>query len=160
MMRSSERSSPVSRSTSDSRKSCASGAGKFRRSKTSSPAVPPPYLTSKSTTFWAATGGSSGSAPRSKRLDASLASLWRRADLAMETGSKCAASISTLTVSSAISVSAPPMTPAIPRTRSAPSSVMRRSSGSRVRSTSSSVVCLSPALARRTTIGPRILSRS
>ena len=55
-------------------------------------------------------------------------------------------------VDTVISVLAPPITPASPM--GPESSVMSRSSGSRVRSTSSRVVSFSPAVALRTTMGP------
>ena len=54
------------------------------------------------------------STPRSNRFDASDGSLWRLALLAIEIGSKIAASIRTDLVLAPTSVRAPPITPAIP----------------------------------------------
>ena len=129
------------------------------------PACPPPCSTSSCAARSAATGGSSGSTVRSNRRDASLGSLCRRAPRAMTAGSKCAASISTSvraaaarSPTAAISVDAPPITPASPI---GPDwSVISRSSGSSRRVTSSSVVSRSPACARRTTMPPRTRAAS
>ena len=57
-----------------------------------------------------------------------------------------------------ISVAAPPITPA--RAIGPESSVMTTSSGSRSRTTSSSVVSFSPAVARRTRMSPESLAAS
>ena len=54
-------------------------------SVTPASAVPPARSTSRSTVRWAAADAACGSTPRSKRLDASEDSLWRRAVRAMET---------------------------------------------------------------------------
>ncbi|KIX78158.1 hypothetical protein SF12_10260 [Streptomyces sp. MBRL 601] len=67
------------------------GAEGEMTSVTPAPAVPPASSTSRSTVRWAAAEAASGSTPRSKRLDASEGSLWRRAARAMAIGSKCAA---------------------------------------------------------------------
>ncbi len=103
----------------------------------------------------------SGSLPRSKRLDASEDSLWRRAVRAMETGSKWAASMTISVVVepvSSISVCCPPITPASPI--GPDSSVITRSAASRVRTTPSRVASFSPGSARRTPIGPLTRLRS
>ena len=68
------------------------------------PVVPPASSTIRSTTRCAAACATSGSTPRSKRLDASLGSLWRRAVRAIDTESNAAASITTFVVSSPSSV--------------------------------------------------------
>ena len=120
--------------------------------------VPPPCSTSSWATRSAAYDGSSGSTPRSKRLDASEGSLWRRAVRKIDVASKCAASITTWVVVSLSSVVWPPMTPAMPI--GPVSSVISRSSADSVRVTSSRVVSFSPSAARRTTIGPDSLSPS
>ena len=87
--------------------------------------------------------GSSGSTPRSKRLDASEGSLCRRAVRKTDIASKWAASITTWVVLAESSVVAPPITPARPI--GPESSVISRSSADSVRSTPSSVVSRSPA---------------
>ena len=116
--------------------------------------VPPPCSTSSAATRSAAIGGSCGSTVRSNRREASLGSLCLRAVRAIVAGSQWAASMTTSMGSAPgrISVDAPPITPARPI--GPESSVMSRSSGSRRRCTSSSVVSVSPGRARRTTIGP------
>ena len=77
--------------------------------------VPPASCSSSCTTRAAAATATRGSTPRSKRLEASLGSLCRRAVRAIETGSKFAASIEHVAWCPApISVDAPPMTPARP----------------------------------------------
>ena len=68
--------------------------------------------------------------PRSKRLDASEGSLWRRAVRKIVTGSQCAASMKMLVVSRDSSVVSPPITPASPI--GPESSVMSRSSAESV----------------------------
>ncbi len=138
-------------------------------SVTPSSAVPPASSTSRSTVRCAAADAASGSTPRSKRLAASEDSLWRRAVRAMESASKCAASITTSVVPRcspvpgsvtppAISVLAPPMTPARPMGPRL--SVMTRSAASSTRLVPSRVVSFSPGAARRTPIGPSTLVRS
>ena len=120
--------------------------------------VPPPYVVSSSATRSAATSGMVGSVPRSKRLDASDGSLWRRSVRKIATGSQCAASMKMLVVVADSSVVSPPITPASPI--GPESSVISRSSVDSSRSAPSRVVTRSPARARRTTIGPASLSRS
>ena len=117
---------------------------------------PPAYRVSSSTARCSATSGSWGSTPRSNRLTASLGSLCRRAVRATVTGSQWAASSSTLTEVSVISLFAPPITAA--NDTGPVSSQITMSSGSSSRSTPSRVVSRSPALARRTTSPP--VSRS
>ena len=100
-----------------------------------------------------------GSAPRSKRYDASVLRPWRREVRRMPPGWNQADSRSTRVVPAEISESPPPITPAsaLPRSRSA----MRRSSGSSARSLPSRVTSFSPGRAVRTTISrPATLSRS
>jgi hypothetical protein len=105
--------------------------------------------------------------PRGRALDrlpleaaeASEGNLWRRAERAIDTASKCAASMSTSVVVDDTSVLSPPMTPAMAIGVS-PESVMSRSSGDRARSTSSRVVIRSPVRARRTTIDSPRRARS
>jgi hypothetical protein len=127
-------------------------AGLVSKSSTSAPAVPPPCSTSSRTAFSIAGSASSRSTPRSHRLDASLCSLCRRQVRATMTGSQCAASNSTSTVSGCTSDVSPPITAA---SEIGPvSSQITMSSGSSVRVTLSSVVSFSPAVARRTTSGP------
>ncbi len=91
-----------------------------------------------------------GSAPRSKRWEASVLRPWRREVRRMLPGANQADSSSTRVVPAEISESPPPITPAsaLPRSRSA----MRRSSGSSVRSLPSRVTIFSPGRAVRTTI--------
>ena len=89
-----------------------------------------------------------GSTPRSNRADASerrpsRATLWP-----IGSGANHAISSATVVVASLISVSAPPMIPASPIGRSSASQISRSSAPSR-RSTSSSVVSVSPSTARR-----------
>ena len=120
--------------------------------------VPPPCSTRSSATRWAAGACSSVSTPRSLRLDASDGSLCRRTLRPIVGGSKCAASMTMSVVFSSISTWAAPITPAMPT--GPPSSVMSRSSGSSVRTTSSRVVIFSPPSARRTTMSPWSLARS
>ncbi len=133
-------------------------------SVTPASAVPPASRTSRSTVRCAAAAAACGSTPRSKRLDASEDSLWRRAVRAIEIASKCAASMTTSVVSacspsaSAISVLAPPMTPARPI--GPRSSVMTRSSASSTRTVPSRVVSFSPCVARRTPMAPWTRLRS
>ncbi len=137
------------------------GAVGVTMSVTPACAVPPARSTSRSTVRCAAAAVACGSLPRSKRLDASEASLCRRAVRAMETGAKCAASMTISVVVapvSSISVVAPPITPASPI--GPVLSVITRSSASSVRSVPSRVVSFSPASARRTPIGPSSRLRS
>ena len=112
----------------------------------------PPSSPSSWTARVEATGGSSGSTPRSNRFAASLDTLCRRAIRATATGAKCAASITSSVDAASISVVSPPMVPARP---TAPeSSAMTTSPGSRVRVTWSSVSSTSPGSARRTVTAP------
>ncbi len=138
-------------------------------SVTPASAVPPASSTSRSTVRCAAADAACGSTPRSKRLDASEVSRCRRAVRAMETASKCAASTTTSVVplttpvsgsatASAISVLAPPITPARPIGPRL--SVMTRSPASRTRFVPSRVVSFSPGSARRTPIVPSTRVRS
>ncbi len=136
-------------------------------SVTPASAVPPARSTSRSTVRWAAAEAACGSTPRSKRREASEDSLWRRAVRAIETASKCAASMTTSVVAlapfsvsswSAISVFAPPITPARPI--GPRSSVMTRSSACSLRSVPSRVTSFSPSSARRTPMVPRTRFRS
>ena len=112
----------------------------------------------RSTARWAATNGTFGSTPRSKRREASDGSLCRRAVRAIVTGSNVAASISTFRVDCVISVVPPPITPARPI--GPDSSVISRSSTWRSRTLPSRVCNFSPALARRTVMPPVSVSRS
>ncbi len=145
------------------------GAPGAMTSVTPASAVPPARSTSRSTVRWAAAAAASGSTPRSKRLDASEESFMRRAVREIDTESKCAASMTTSVVpvtapvsgsvtESAISVLAPPMTPARPIGPLL--SVITRSSASSVRLTPSRVVNFSPCSARRTPMVPSIRERS
>ncbi len=143
------------------------GAEGAMTSVTPASAVPPASSTSRSTVRCAAAAAAAGSTPRSKRRDASDSSLCRRAVRAMETASKWAASITTsvvpltpssLTSWSAISVLAPPITPARPI--GPRSSVMTRSSACSLRSTPSRVTSFSPSWARRTPMVPWTSVRS
>ena len=92
----------------------------------------------------------STSAPRSKRYAASVLRPSAREVRRIETGSNQALSRRTRVVPSATSVSAPPMTPAIPIARRG--SAMTSIESSSTRSWPSSVVKRSPARARRTMI--------
>ena len=68
-----------------------------------------------------------GSTPRSNRFEASLRSPCRFEERAIDMGSKKAASTSTSVVDSEISLEAPPMIPARPRTWSSPSTMTQSS---------------------------------
>jgi hypothetical protein len=143
---------PVTRAGSCASIRTAGPAGAVPTLVTPGSIVPPPNCTSSSATRSAAASGSVGSTPRSNRFDASDGSLCRRPVRKIETGSKCAASMTTCVVVAESSVVCPPMTPARPI--GPESSVISRSSGDSVRSTSSRVVRVSPSAARRTRIGP------
>ena len=101
----------------------------------------------------------SGSAPRSKRKEASVCS-WCFLDvLRMEPASKQALSRKTSVVDSDTPESSPPNTPAMHIGRE--ESAMTISVAARVRSTPSSVTIFSPSFARRTmTFPPPILAAS
>ena len=98
------------------------------------------------------------STPRSNRFDASLGSLCLRADLAIDTPSKFAASIRTEVVLCDTSVLAPPITPAKPIEPEI--SAITRSSELSLRSCPSNVFRLSPDLALLTVIDPLSLAES
>ena len=89
-----------------------------------------------------------GSRPCSKRVDASERNPSPAAVPATAIGSNQAISSATTVVASLISVSAPPITPAMPIGWSL-ASAMSRSSAVNVRSTPSSVSIVSPSTARR-----------
>ena len=100
----------------------------------------------------AANSATFGSTPLSNLLEASLGSLWRRADRAIETPSKFAASIRTEAVLSLTSVLSPPITPARPI--AAELSAITRSSACKVLTWPSSVFRVSPFFALLTVIEP------
>ncbi len=160
---------PATRSGWSARIAMVRGAPGAVSSVTPASAVPPASSTSRSTVRCAAAEAACGSTPRSKRLEASEASLWRRALREIVRASKCAASMTTSVVpetapvsgsvtESAISVLAPPMTPARPIGPLL--SVITRSSESSVRLTPSRVVNFSPCSARRTPMAPSRRERS
>ncbi len=125
---------------------------------TSEPDTKPPDASRIRLTSAEAAGAASKSAPRSKRCEASVCRPCRFDDLRIVAGSNHAASTSTFFVAGVIIESHPPITPASDNARR--SSAITRSSGSSVRSTPSSVLSVSPARARRTTMPPSIRSRS
>ena len=95
-------STPATRSGWSAGMAMVRGADGAMISVTPASAVPPASRTSRSTVRCAAAAAACGSTPRSKRLDASEDSLWRRAVRAMEIASKCAASMTTSVVPSAV----------------------------------------------------------
>ena len=99
-----------------------------------------------------ATAGASGSAPRSKRCEASVCIPSPLAVLRMLAGSQYAASSATTVVVSPTSLAAPPITPARARALLGPATTP--ASGPRVRSTPSRVMSRSPSRARRTLTRP------
>ena len=96
-----------------------------------------------------ARSATSGSAPRSNRIEASLRNPRRRDEVEMVCGSHQAISRTTLVVSPLISVDAPPMIPAMPIAASSPSAITP-SEADKVRTTPSSVSTVSSSTARRT----------
>ena len=107
-----------------------------------------------------ARSATSGSAPFSKRADASLRSPNLRADVAIDMGSHQAISRATDVVPSWISVDAPPITPAMPMAASS-ASATTPSAAVRVRSMPSRVKIVSPSTALRTrNADPATRSRS
>ena len=134
------------------------GAGPGPATVTPRSTSAPPSEASSAHARASAGPATSGSTPRSNRLDASLGSLCRRMPREIVAGCQCAASSTTSVVSGPISVAAPPM---IPASAIGPdSSVTSRSSGSSVRRTPSRVSSFSPGRARRTVIGPVSRPRS
>ena len=136
-------------------------AGRLVTSLNSAPtplSLPPASSISSWAARAAANGASSGSTPRSKRLEASEGSLCRLAERAIEIGSKTAASSITLVVLSVTSVEAPPITPAMPM--GPDSSEINRSSWSSNLTLPSRVSSFSPAVARRTVMPPVSLATS
>ena len=120
---------------------------------------PGPVRASRAAMRSAACGAVFQSAPRSKRWDASVNSLKRRAAFRMTLGRNQAASSSTLRVSAVISVACPPITPASATGLSA--SQIARCPPVRSRSSPSRVTSFSPLRARRTMMAaPASLSRS
>ena len=95
-----------------------------------------------------ASSTTSGSAPFSKRVDASLRNPSRRDVRAIDMGSHQAISRATVTVVPSISVAAPPITPAIP-TATSSASATTPSAFTRVRLTPSRVSMVSPSTAQR-----------
>ena len=94
--------------------------------------------------------GPSGSAPRSKRCEASVCIPSARAARRMARGSQYAASRATVRVESPTSLEAPPMIPARASGASGPATTPTGTRSARSRSTPSRVVTRSPARAQRT----------